>query len=222
MPSTHRWQSSAALPIALGVAAIATVLASKPATPSPHLAQVFSTSPAQQAPARDIAILAGAQIPVRYDRAETIVIKPDETVPVTLTVASDVRSAAGTLLVPAGSQVQGELQPLERQQGTQFVAQRLVLPERELAMAATSAPITETKTITRATDPAILQGTSVGAAAAAALAELLGNIDFLEVLAGAGLGAVGEILLSGDREVEAAVIQPETDLTLTLQRDLAL
>jgi DNA-binding transcriptional regulator LsrR (DeoR family) len=73
--------------------------------------------------------------------------------------------------------------------------------------------------ITEESDPDILRGAAIGAAAAAVLSEIFGSIDVIEVLGGAGLGALAEILLSGSEEVEVVVIEPATDLDLTLQSE---
>jgi len=50
----------------------------------------------------------------------------------------------------------------------------------------------------------------------------LGRIDILEVLGGAGLGALASVLIRNREEVEVIVINPQEDLSLTLQSDFAL
>jgi DNA-binding transcriptional regulator LsrR (DeoR family) len=83
--------------------------------------------------------------------------------------------------------------------------------------------ITDTEIITEESDPDILRGAAIGAAAAAVLSEIFGDIDFIEVIAGAGLGALAAVLLGGRKEeVEVVVVYPESDLDLTLQSDFAL
>ncbi|HHP7244034.1 MAG TPA: hypothetical protein ACFE0H_05030 [Elainellaceae cyanobacterium] len=200
--------STAVLPILRSVPATAM-------TPQAYtVAQLFPTS--------RIAIPDGTVIPVRYDEAEKIIVTPDETAEISLTVASDVRSNSGTVLIPAGSVIEGELQPMD--DGTRFISDEIVFSnERRLPIDATSAPITDTEIITEESDPDILRGAAIGAAAAAVLFEVLGDIDIIEVLGGAGLGALGALLLGGDKEeVEVLVIEPETDLDLTLQSDFEL
>ncbi len=214
------WRSNIALVTALGMTS-ATVLplfnsvSATAATPA-------SFTVAQLFPPSSVVVPEGTVIPVRYDEAERIIVTPDETADVTLTVASDIRSRAGTVLIPAGSLIEGELQPVNR--GTQFVSDEIIFPsDRRLSIDATSAPITDTEIITERTNPDILRGAAIGAAAAAVLAEIFGSIDILEVLGGAGLGALGALLLGGSREeVEVIVVEPETDLDLTLQSDFDL
>ena len=169
---------------------------------------------------RTSAIPAGTAIPVRYDKAEKIILKPDETVPVTLTVTADVLTARGTVLIPKGSQIEGELQPASG--GTQFVAKQVILADRKAPIDASSNVVTRTETITRRSNPRILEGAAIGGAAAAVLSEVLGKINVLEVLGGAGVGALGSVLVRGHKKVDVVVLQPATDIDLRLRSDFAL
>lgn len=214
------WQSKTALLIALGMTSTAAfpLLIASPATASsePYLVgQLFSQS-------GGFIIPAGTVLPIRYDEAERIVLKPDEELPVTLTVAETIRAEGGEILVPAGSEIEGTLQPAGA--GTQFVARELRLgSDRSVPIRATSQVITERETIKKGTDTGqILKGAAVGAAAAAVISEIVGGIDVEEVLGGAGLGALAGLLLGRRGEVEVIVVNPATDLDLTLQSDLRL
>ena len=217
---SHRWQSKTALLVALGITATAVpILSATTATAKSNpyvVGQLFPRS-------REVRVSAGTLIPVRFNEAEKIVVTPDETAPITLVVAEDIRSAAGTVLIPAGSEIEGNLQPVRG--GTQFVAEELTFrnTERQRPIDATSEIITETETIEKGSDSSsILKGAAIGAAAAAVLSEVLGDIDFLQVLAGGGLGAVAGLLLGGRNEAEVVVINPDADLDLTLQSDFVL
>ncbi len=213
------WQSRTALLIALGMTSTATfpVLMAAPATASsqPYIVgQAFSQA--------GVAIPSGTVIPVRYDEAERIVVTPSETAPVTLIVAENIRTQEGTILVPAGSEIRGDLQPAGV--GTQFIAQelRFTNSNRRLPIEATSQVITERETLKKGTNATqILKGAAIGGAAAAVVAEIFGGIDVGEVLGGAGIGALAGLLLGGRREAEVIVVRPE-DLNLTLQEDLVL
>ena len=79
-----------------------------------------------------IRIPSGSVIPVSYEK-DKIVVTRDETAPLTLTVARDIRTAQGRVLIPAGSQIVGQLQPVRsgNQRGTQFVARELILSSRQ-------------------------------------------------------------------------------------------
>jgi hypothetical protein len=220
------WYSKTAFLMTVGMSSMALLpLLSSAATAQikpqaqPFLvAQLFPQQPTSQ-----VRVPAGTVIPVRYDKAEKIIVTPDETSPVTLTVAQDVRSARGTVLITAGSQIEGELRP-DQTSGTRFFSKTLTPPggSRSLDINATSDAITTTETINRNTNPDILKGAAIGAAAGAILGEIFGSIDILEVLGGAGAGALAAVLLPHREEVEVVVINPATDLNLTLQSDFTL
>ena len=179
-------------------------------------AQTFSQS-------RQVIIPSGTSIPVFYDKAEKIVVMPNETMPLTLKVPVNVRSRSGTILIPAGSRVIGQLQPASG--GSQFVAQELVFSRgKRQPINAESQVISKTQEIRRGSNTtSILKGAAIGGAAAAAIATITGDhaIATEEILGGVGLGALGGLLL-GHKKVEVVVINPNTDLNLTLRTQLAL
>jgi hypothetical protein len=217
---SRQWYSKAALLMALGITttAMTPIFTATSATASiePYLVgQLFP-------PSQGVVIPAGEVIPVRLEEAEKIIVTPEETAEVTLTVARDIRSNAGTVLIREGSQIAGELRPTR--EGTQFVAQELILAgsDRTLPIEATSDPITDTEIIDERTDPDFLRGALIGAAAGVVLSEIFGDVDFIDILAGAGVGTLAELLLRGSEEVEVVVIEPDTDLDLILESDLVL
>lgn len=213
MYSFNSWQSGTA---ALMVLAIATGATAPIMTPAPASAQLFP----QQT---QVTIPTGTSIPVRYDQAEKIVVTPQETMPLTLTVATNIINRRGSVLIPAGSQVVGQLQPVNG--GSQFVARELLTSQgRRQAINATSRVISKTQQIRRgASTGSILKGALIGGAAATAIAGLTGNrtIEALEVLGGVGAGSAGGLLL-GRKKVDVVVIEPDTDLNLTLSSSLAV
>ncbi|NEP48924.1 MAG: hypothetical protein F6K65_08865 [Moorea sp. SIO3C2] len=217
---SHRWQSRIALLTALGITstvALPMLMATQATAQSrfyiePQLAQFTQ-----------VIIPAGTLIPVESDDAKRVIVTRNETLPITVIVARDVVSFSGTLLIPAGSEIEGEVRPVNG--GSQFVAEELILrdSDQSLSIDATSEVVTKTETITKDTDPDLLKGAAIGAAAGAVLSEIFGKLEFWEVLAGAGLGLVTELLLAGGQEdVEVVVIDPDTDLDVTLKSDLVL
>lgn len=231
MNIANRWHAKPALLMAMGLAsaAIAPILTQGVAIANPapqqnnpyHVSQLFNNA--------RIVIPAGTTLQVDYENEEgdedinKVIVKPDETAPLTLTVETSIRTASGTVLIPAGSTIEGELQPLEGNAvGTQFVANELILPNgNDYDLDAVSDPVTRTEVITEDSDPDFIKGAVIGAAAAAVLAEVLGSIDILEVLGGAGLGALGILIFGGDSEdVEVVVVDPDRDLDVTLQSPL--
>lgn len=238
------WQAKAALFLASSmVMAIATPIAAQGSFSSPHgnhsRGRLVEGQSSQKLVSQSlfdtarVSLPAGTRIQTIYtetgengEPAEKIVLSPDEEVEITVTVSNSIRSSTGTVLIPAGSEIDGELRPLEDddRMGTQFYAETLRLPNGWVSdIDAASAPITRTETITEETSPDFLKGAVIGAAAAAVLAEILGSIDVLEVLGGAGLGALGIwIFGGGEKEVDVVVVDPRNDLDVILMSDLQI
>lgn len=217
----NRWQSGTAAFLTLGImtSAVAPILA-----PAAASAQTFGQEWRRQSTtSTQITIPAGISIPVRYDKADKIVIAPTETVPLTLTVAANVRNSRGDILIPYGTQVVGKLQPVDG--GSQFVAEQLILNQsRRQILDASSPVISKTTEVRRGVNTtSILTGAAVGSAAAAVISGVTGDrkIKPLEVLAGTAAGTAGGLIF-GRKRSEVVVINPRSDLTLTLNSDLAL
>jgi hypothetical protein len=168
-----------------------------------------------------LVIPAGTNIPVQYEEAEKILVTRQETLPLTVTVAANIRDRNGNLLIPFGSEIVGQIQPADN--GSQFVAEYIILgQDREISLDASSRVITRTEVVDEGADAVtILQGTLVGTAAATLIAAVTGDtaIATEEVLAGAALGTLGGWLFGGG-QTELISINPNTDLTLTLQSPL--
>jgi hypothetical protein len=164
----------------------------------------------------------GTRIPVRYERAEKIVVAPDETVPITLEVAANIRSRQGRVLIPAGTEVYGKLEPQD--DGVQFVAREIKLDGDRVRFDAISEVVGERETVNRNNTGSILKGAVIGAGAATILAAVTGDrkIGLGEIIGGAGLGAVGGWVLGRNKKREVITIEPDRELELTLQSDLAL
>ncbi len=162
----------------------------------------------------------GVVIPVGYEQ-EKILVTKEETVPITLIVAANIRDRNRNTLIPYGTEVVGQIEPAG--DGSRFVAEELVFPDGTTQyIEASSNVVTRTETIKKGADTGdILKGAAIGAAAATVLSEVFGDVGVLEVLGGAGAGAVGGLLLGGN-EAELVSIDPNNDLSLTLQSDLAL
>ena len=145
-------------------------------------------------------------------------VTPTETAKITLTVDDDIRSASGAVIIPANSKIEGELRPSG--DGTQFVAQELVLDNsNRYSIDASSDLITRRETISKRSDPRWFEGIAIGAVAASVLGEVLGKIQLWQVLGGAGVGALGSLLIRNNNQVEVIVVDPATDLNLRLNSD---
>jgi S-layer homology domain len=184
---------------------------------SPYVVALGSTTPTPIS----VTIAQGTAIPVKYDKAQKILVTKDETAPLTLTVSQNVVTQDGSVVIPAGSQVIGKLKPATG--GSQFVAEKLVLTTgQEYQLNATSEVITKTESVKKGTSTgAIIKDTVLGAGAAAAVSAVTGDraIATEEVLGGAGIGAlIG--LFFGKKSVDLIAIDPNTDLQMTINQNL--
>jgi hypothetical protein len=163
-------------------------------------------------------IRTGTKIATAYEQ-EKIILKSDETLDVTLSVAQNIKAADGTIAIPSGSEIAGKLKPAEG--GSQFVAKELVLPD------GTTYQIKATSAVKKGTDVGSLAtNAAIGTAAAAAIAAVTGdkNIATEELVIGAGAGVLASLIpmFLGMNKVDLIVVEPEADLKLTLQQDLIL
>ncbi|MEL6456801.1 MAG: S-layer homology domain-containing protein [Cyanobacteria bacterium J06641_2] len=181
---------------------------------SPYIVAVNNTSPIA-----NITIPEGTVLPVKYDKAEKIMVTKDETAPLTLTISQNVITDKGDIVIPAGSRVTGQLRPANG--GSQFVAQRLITTSgKEYNISATSGVITKTETVKKGTSTkGIIKNTALGAGAAAAVAAVTGDraVATEEVLGGAAIGAITGIFFN-KKSVDLIVIDPDTDLEMTIGR----
>ncbi|MEA5593987.1 conjugal transfer protein TrbI [Rivularia sp. UHCC 0363] len=217
MTGFYRWKSGTAAFLALSIttAAATPILVSTPATAQ----AIFGQS-------RGVSIPSGVRLPVTFDK-EKIVVTPDETTDLTLTVATNIIDSNRNVLIPRGSELVGQLEPatLGREKGSRFVARELVFPDgRKQNIDATSAVVTRKETIKRgASTSKVLTDAAYGTAAATVISLITGNkkIETLEPIAGAAAGALASIFLRR-KEVEVVVINPQNDLSVTLRSNLLL
>jgi hypothetical protein len=180
---------------------------------------------AQRTVTTDFRVTSGTVIPLTY-KADKILLTKEETLPISFIVASNMATSSGVVLIPQGSEVKGELRP--SQGGTQFVAQQLILPNgRTYNLNATSNVITKTERVSRGTDLGnLLKNAALGTAAAAAIAAVTGDnaIATEELLIGAGAGILATLIpqFLGMNSIDLLVVEPETNLDLTLNSDLVL
>ena len=187
---------------------------------SPYI--VSLNTPTTPPVATNYRIPSGTNIPVNYDK-ERILVTPNESVPLTLKVAANITTRDGRVLIPAESQVTGQLQPTEG--GVRFVAQTLIMPNgTQMPINATSSAITKTQTVTKgASVGTLIKDAALGAGAAAAITGVTGDCKITtgEVLGGAGIGTLLGLFLGRDK-VDLVVVEPNTDLNVQLTQDLVV
>ncbi len=186
---------------------------------SPYIVGQTTPTPPVQTQVR---IPAGNTIAVQYAK-DKILLGPDEKVPLVLNVSQNIADSQGTILIPAGTQVVGELRTVSG--GAQFFASELVFANgQRKAINATSKVVTTTEKVDKGVSiGGLLQNAALGAAAAAAISAVTGDraIATEEVLGGAGVGALIGLFL-GRNSVTLASVNPNTDLAVTLNSDLLL
>jgi hypothetical protein len=169
-----------------------------------------------------VRIPAGNTIAVQYSK-DKILLGPDEKVPLILTVPQNITNAQGTTLIPAGTQVVGELRTVSG--GAQFFASELVFANgQRLALNGTSKVVTTTEKVDKGVSIGkLVQNAALGAAAAAAISAVTGDraLATEEILGGAGIATLLGLFLGRD-SVTLASVNPNTDLAVTLNSDLLL
>jgi hypothetical protein len=129
---------------------------------------------------------AGTPVSVRYPNSANspvdIIVAPGQTVATSLEVAQPIRNAAGQVLVPVGSVLQGRIVPVNIQGSSitaaQFVADSLTVGNNTYQIRAVSSPVAATRNVNQAT----LQGALVTTAAQSILGPLLGNQNLGNVI----------------------------------------
>ncbi len=174
--------------------------------------------------ATTVTIPAGTPLPVKYDKADKVLLGKNEPVPsaIALTIPQNIVDRAGAVLIPAGAVVEGKL--VVDKGAAQFVAERLMMNGKSYDLSASSGKITTTETVTKGASAAgVIRGAVLGAAAAAGITAVTGdkNVNAGEALAGAGAGALAGLIFSKDK-VDLIVVKPNTDLTMTLNTALVL
>lgn len=170
-----------------------------------------------------VKIPAGTQIPLRYEGTQIAI--GSEPIPVTLRVAQNIVDAQGRVLIPVGSSVAGQIQPV--QGGARFIARELTFPIQPtppaIPMSAASDPFNTTIRSGGNATTNILIGTGVGAGAGAGIAAVTGDrqIQAWEPLVGAAAGAILGAF-SPRNSTQTLVLNQNTDLIVTLDADLVV
>lgn len=218
-----RWKSSTAalMAIAITTGTVTPLLACTPAQAQFNVNR-----------SRSITIPRNVTLPVTYEK-EKVIVNPGERLPITLRIASDIIDSNRNVLIPARTEVVGELQPVnldsrfndENRQGVRFVARELVFSSgQRQQIIASSRIITQTERISQGSDTRkILTDAAIGAGAATVISLLTGNkkIEVLEPVGGAAAGALASILLR-KKQADVFVLRPEQDLDITLESNLVL
>lgn len=227
MTRLNYWKSGAAALMALTVTSgtVAPMIAFVPAANAQFIDQT-----------RRVSIPTGVTFPVTYEK-DQVVVSRGETVSLTLRIANNIVDSNRRVLIPAGTEVVGQLEPVyyngnfsqdrndqNNVRGVRFVARELVYPSgNRQSINASSQTITRVEKIRKNDTGKILTDSAIGAGAATVISLLTGNrrIEILEPVGGAAAGALTSVLLR-KKEVEVFVVRPQQDLRLALNSNLTV
>ncbi len=168
----------------------------------------------QQFDLTTIHLYAGSQIPASISAANPQHFDPNGSYDLTLMVQQDIYNTGGWLVIPAGSQIKGRLNPV--QGGSQFFANELIKGGRSYPMQAVSQIINDEKDPRQYSGEAITEDAIIGAAGGAILGALTGGVGAGAVLGGAAAGVgVGNVTAP-----QAVVLRPNQSINLTLTAPL--
>ena len=158
---------------------------------------------------------AGTQIPLRYPNADgvDIVVAPGQTVATSLEVSGSLVNSANQVLIPAGSSVQGRIEPVEIRGASitaaRFVADSLTINGRTYNIDAESSAIAASESVNTGS----LEGALITGAAESILGSLLGSAD-LGSLVGAVIGGNDQVTSQN-----AVIVIDPSQLDLTVDTD---
>ncbi|MBE8968103.1 conjugal transfer protein TrbI [Nostocales cyanobacterium LEGE 12452] len=233
MTRLHQWKSGTA---ALMAMAVTTSVISPLLSLAPANAQ-YRINQDRTGQYGNVTIPSGVAFPVTYDK-ETITIAPGESKSLTLRIANDIIDRNRNVLIPAGTKVNGRLEPVDldsysrdtrdednQGKGVRFVAQELEFSngQRQSINASSRTYTTTQKVKQGANTSQVLTDAAIGGGAGLLGSLITGNrrIDDLKPVIGAAAGAGASVLLR-KKEGNAFVLRPAQDLRLTLNSNLNL
>ncbi len=187
--------------------------------PPPQPIQSFpQAQPIQQQPFElqtTLLLRSGDLIVASYASSERLYVAPGETRPLNVVLDTPLRDAQGNMVVPAGSILEGQFQPVSG--GTQFVSRAVTVNGLSYPLYAQSGVIPLQRDPRQTSGEAILQDALIGAAAGAVLSGIFGSrvISTERVLGGAAAGAV----IGNVTAPNVSVIEPGAPLNLTVLQD---
>ncbi len=131
-------------------------------------------------------------------------------------VSQPIYDTSGRLVIPAGSVVSGQMQPV--QGGLRFVASFLTIRNRSYNIRASSALIHDEKDPREVTAQATVEDALIGGAAGALLGALTGGVTTSGVLGGAAAGVV----VGNVTAPQVVVIRPGQAISVTLEAPLRI
>lgn len=187
-------------------------------------AQISSEGETAQAITTQSVLPAGTPIPIKYDLGSKILVAREETIQLTLQVATNITNAYGKVIIPNGSEIIGEIKPTVG--GSQFFSQKILLKldnqVGERSINAISQVVDKIETLVSGINlDALTQDAVLGAIAANLVEAFREHGIRKKIVHSSDLEALAGWLL-GRETLELISINPQQDLQLTLQSDLII
>lgn len=219
----------AALPgLSLTVKPVSEPIATTPSRTAPVLmAQLFKRTPTYGQPTygqptypgnrvnigqNQTVIQAGQTIATHYGGKNQLILQTGESRKLALSVNQDIRNQFGQVVIPAETQIEGEIVPIEG--GGQFNATRIIVNGVAYPFAAQSPVLNDVKDPQQTSVGAIAGDAAIGAAGGIVVGQVLGQrgITLEQVLGGAATG----VIVGNVTAPRAVVLDPGTEVKLQL------
>lgn len=182
--------------------AIASTLISLGTIISPAVAQETTTE--QTTPVIVAQTTQSLSTSIRSD--ETLYLNKDEVHEYNLVL--EARADVGGRFFPEGSIIRGQFEPVDG--GLRYVANSAEVGDRIFTLSAVSETLTDQKDPRQTDADDIIEDAAIGAAGGLIVGEVLGDVDFLEILGGAAAGVV----VGNVTAPTVVVIEPDQEILL--------
>jgi hypothetical protein len=163
-------------------------------------------------------LAAGQTISTHYGGKSQFILQTGETRKLALSLNQDIRNPSGQVVIPADTQIEGEITPVEG--GGRFTATRMIINGVAYPFSAQSPTLHDVKDPQQTSAGAIAGDAAIGAAGGIVLGQVLGQrgISLEQVLGGAAAGvAVGNVTAP-----RAVVLDPGTEVKLQLTENFLI
>ncbi|MEM1239127.1 MAG: hypothetical protein AAGI45_04720 [Cyanobacteria bacterium P01_H01_bin.26] len=169
---------------------------------SPVLAQTVDTEPTSPV----IVAQAAQSLDTVISSDDTLYLDADETHDYNLRLES--RTTVDDRFLPEGTIIRGQFEPVDG--GLRYVANSAEVGDRIFDLDAVSETLTDQKDPRQTDTGDIIEDAAIGAAGGLIIGEVLGDVDFLEILGGAAAGVVvGNVTAQS-----VVVIEPDQSIVL--------
>lgn len=181
---------------------------------------IVGYTPGSNTPTQTVSgtVQAGTRLPVRYPGNDNvdIVVAPGQVVATSLEIVSPIRNAQNQIIIPAGSTVQGRIEPVEIRgsniTAARFIGDTLTVNGRTYTIDAESSAIAASESVNAGS----LEDALITSAAESILGSILGNRD-LGSIVGTVIGGGGQVTSQS-----AVIVINPSQLDLALDSNLSI